>query len=147
MLLLFIFVEKRSVAALDLTCESLKSYSSFGVQSFSKIFVNINDGTFNEWSNSTNSASYWNTFVALNLVADAYSLHLVEEKFFEDFVSAFYETFMEQGWGSGYYDDEDWAIEALVKTKALLKNQTIADTLTQVRENKRIRTTFNICSV
>ena len=131
--LLFSFVVVCTAAGAAGECAAWKGYSSVGVQAFVKKFANIKQGGFNMWSNTTtDSASYWNTFVALDAVFDAYSMGFLEEKFFQDFVSSLFETYMFQGWGSGYYDDEDWAIEALTKARGLVKNETVLSTLQQV---------------
>lgn len=127
LLLLFCF----NCLATSPACQVMRAHAKRGVDSFEKLFMN--EGFFSRWSNSSYpTASYWNTFVALDLVFDAYSLGLMNQSFFDVFIENFYHTMNNQGWGSMYYDDLDWAIEALAKGMSLVKNSTITSTFSKV---------------
>src|SRR3990167_3442657 len=79
------------------------------------------------WSNdSTTEAEYWNTFVALHTIARALEMGALPKEKTTLWLETFLERWGRQGWFSAYFDDMDWAIEALVKTADVVpgNNQT-----------------------
>lgn len=131
-LLLLVSVSSSS-SSLPTTCDDWRAVSRTGVTSFVSTFAPSPLSTFLEWSNDTTTdAQYWNTFVALHALARALELGVAPSGA-AAFLESFVEWWAERGWFSAYFDDMDWAIEALVRTSNVLtdgaaKNKT-ADAL------------------
>ncbi len=63
------------------------------------------------------------------MLAHATEVGLMARADFEQFVSSLAAGFGGTGWQSAYYDDMDWAIEALVSSSALVSNATLRSVL------------------
>lgn len=130
-LLLLLFL---SLSDATNTCDSLRSFAKVAMKSFWDTFVNAEEGFFYLWSNKTTPAFYWNSFVALSLLSDARGVGVLDIDHHEAFVASFSQTMSNQGWMSVFFDDMDWAIEALLKTSTLVSNKTLSLELQQVSQ-------------
>jgi hypothetical protein len=110
-----------------LNCTNGLEFATTSVRHFVARFVR--NGTFNSVAWVDFSATYWNTFVSLSLLADATEVGVMTVEDLESFVSQLVLQFDGSGWQSNYFDDMDWAIEALVKTAAQVRSASLQATL------------------
>ncbi len=110
-------------------CAQLSAFASSALDSFVGRFVQQN-GSFSSASNSSHPASYWNSFVALSMMAHATQRGLMRRDDFEQFLVALAVSYNTQGWASAFYDDMDWAVEAVVVAASVVRSPALREALT-----------------
>jgi predicted alpha-1,6-mannanase (GH76 family) len=105
----------------DESCSYWNKLSRAGIDAFVERFYVAQSGVFAAWSNDSKVVSYWNQFVALHCMATGWEATNTRD---DDLLNAFVASYDAQGWLSHYYDDMDWAVEALARANGIASEST-----------------------
>lgn len=117
------------------SCEAWQALSVAATSRFVERFVWGSEGRFWDWSNrSAADSGGWNAYMAIHAVADASTFRRPWLVSFMRNVSAFYAQ--QGGWTTEFYDDGNWAVEALVRVASSLpaEEKDLRDQLLQSAE-------------